>query len=556
VARFGPGILLIVVTFAAVSSAAARDVADLVLRRARVVTMDPSRPACSAIAIRAERIVYAGDEKGVEAWIGASTRVIDASGMTITPGLVDAHGHMHNLGRLVEEPRFVGTGSKQAVVARVREYQTRVGAGEWIHGRGWDQNDWQKKEFPTWKDLDAFDQNPVYLDRIDGHALWVNRRAMELAGITRDTPDPPGGKIVRDKSGEPTGIFVDNAEALIEDHVPDPSADMLDRRLAAAIAECNRVGLTGVHDAGTTRPMLESLRRLGERGLLTLNIYCMVDSDDGEFARERLAAGPAEEFGGRIVLRSLKLRADGALGSRGAALLAPYADDHDNVGLNVQAPDTILAWTRLALAHGFQVCTHAIGDRGNRLVLDAYERALRDRPAADARLRIEHCQILDLADLPRFASLGVIASMQPTHATSDMPWAEVRVGKDRLQGAYAWRQLLESHAVLAFGSDFPVESVNPLLGLYSAISRQDEKGNPSGGWRAEEKLTLVEAVHAFTVAAAYAGFDEKNAGHIAPGMRADLTVIDRNITTAKPGELLAARAKYTIVRGRVVYEAH
>jgi predicted amidohydrolase YtcJ len=554
---FRPAITLVVaLACTSVCPAAARDVADLVFRRARVMTLAPnSNPACSAIAIRADRIVYAGDERGVEAWIAASTRVIDAAGMTITPGLVDAHGHLHSLGRRLEEPDLTGTDSKDACVRRVRDYQARIPAGEWIHGRGWDQNDWANKEFPTWKDLDAFDQNPVYLERVDGHALWVNRRAMDLAGITRDTPDPPGGKIIRDKSGEPTGILVDNAEALIEDHVADPSAEMLDRRFAAAIAECNRVGLTGVHDAGTTRTMLASLRRLGARDLITLNIHCMVDSDDGGFARERLAAGPAEEFGGRIVLRSLKLRADGAMGSRGAAMLAPYDDDPHNVGLNVQTPDTILAWTRLALEHGFQACTHAIGDRGNRLVLDAYEQALRERPNANARLRIEHCQILDPADLARFAALGVIASMQPTHATSDMPWAEARVGKARLQGAYAWRQLLKSRSVLAFGSDFPVESVDPLLGLYAATTRQDEKGNPRGGWRPEEKLTLEEAVHAFTVAAAYAGFDEAEAGYIAPGMRADLTVIDRDIVDATPRELLDARAKYTVVRGRVVYEA-
>jgi predicted amidohydrolase YtcJ len=251
-------------------------------------------------------------------------------------------------------------------------------------------------------------------------------------------------------------------------------------------------------------------------------------------------------------MRSLKLRADGALGSRGAALLAPYDDDPANVGLDVQAADTILAWTRAALGGGFQVCTHAIGDRGNRVTLDAYENALAGR--TDARLRIEHCQVLAVDDIPRFKAMGVIASMQPAHATSDMPWAERRVGNERLRGAYAWRSLLESGAELAFGSDFPVESVNPMTGIYAAITRQDANGEPAGGWRAHERMTLDEALRGFTVGAAYAAFDEADAGRIAVGMRADLTVLDRNLSAVGVREILDAQVEYTIVRGRIVYE--
>ena len=528
------------------------DPADLVIRHANVVTMVSDAPAATAVATRGDRIVFVGDERGVETWIGEDTRVIDASGYTVTPGLVDAHGHMRNLGRLLQEPNLIGTRSIDEVVARVREYQTGLGPDEWLHGRGWDQNDWATKEFPTWRDLDATNTNPVYLDRIDGHAIWVNRRALELAGITRDTPDPAGGRIIRDAHGEPTGVLVDNAEALIEEHVAPPSPERIERYMAAAVAECNRVGLTGVHDAGTTRPMLDALRRLGARGALTLNIYCLIDSDDAGLARERLAAGPAQEFDGRLVMRALKLRADGALGSRGAALLAPYNDDPGNVGLDVQASDTLFAWTRDALAAGFQVGTHAIGDRGNHVVLDAYEKALQGR--TDARLRIEHCQVLALDDIPRFKRLGVVASMQPTHATSDMPWAETRVGRERLRGAYAWRTLLSSGAVMAFGSDFPVESVDPVTGLYAAVTRQDADGKPPGGWMPEQAITLDEALHGFTTGAAYAAFDEKDAGQLKVGMRADITLLDRDITGSPAKTLLETRAKYTIVRGRVVYE--
>jgi predicted amidohydrolase YtcJ len=545
--------LLIPVLLAlAAGGSRAQEPADLVIRNARVLTMTDGERTHGVVALRGDRILYVGDDPGAVAIDAGRTRVIDADGCTVTPGLVDSHGHLSNLGRILTEPNLVGSRSIEEVLSRVREYQRGLADDEWLHGRGWDQNDWSTKEFPTWRDLESTNRNPVYLERVDGHALWVNRRALERAGITRDTRDPPGGRIVRDEHGEPTGVFVDNAEELIEAHATAPSAELVDRWIAAAVAECNRVGLTGVHDAGTTRPVLEALRRLAHSGRLTLNVYCMIDSDDATLAREFLAAGPSREAGGRLVMRCLKLRADGALGSRGAALLAPYSDDPGNTGLDVQTPDVLLAWTRDALRSGFQVGTHAIGDRGNRVTLDVYEQALAGR--ADARLRIEHCQILDPADIARFAALGVVAAMQPAHATSDMPWAEARLGARRLAGAYAWHTLRERGAVLAFGSDFPVESADPMTGLYAAVTRQDAGGHPPGGWRAEEALSLEEALCAYTVGSAYAAFDEGDAGRIAPGMRADLTVLDRDITQEPSRALLDARVRYTIVRGQVVYE--
>lgn len=551
-ARALPFVLAVAILYARAVPAA--EPADLVLQHARVVTLSKDHTTASAVAVSGERIVYVGDDKGVKAYVGKNTRVIDAGGCTVMPGLVDAHGHLNNLGKILHDVNLVGTTSIADVVKHVRDYQTHVKPGDWIHGRGWDQNDWTTQSFPTWRDLAATEANPVYLDRVDGHALWVNKRALELCGITRDTKDPPGGRIERDEKGEPTGVFVDEAETLIESRVPAPSATELDARLAAAIAECNKFGLTGVHDAGTTREVMESLQRLGAADKLTLNIYSMIDSQDDAFAHELLAKGPWQDFGGRLTVRAFKLRADGALGSRGALLLEPYQDDPGNLGLNVQTPDTLLWWTRSALSRGFQVGTHAIGDRANRMMLDIYEKALRETGKKDARLRIEHAQIVSLQDIPRFAALGVIASMQPTHATSDMPWAVKRVGGERLKGAYAWRTLRDSGAVLAFGSDFPVESVNPLLGLYAAITRQDADGQPAGGWYPEQKLTLVEALRAFTAGAAYAGFDEKDAGRIEAGMRADITVLDGDMTNAAPRVLLGTHAKYTITRGRVVYE--
>jgi predicted amidohydrolase YtcJ len=535
-------------------SARGAEPADLVLQHAHVVTLSKTLASGSAVAISGERIVYVGDGAGITAFIGKNTRVIDATGCTVTPGLVDAHGHLNNLGKLLRDVNLIGTTSIADVVTHVRDYQAHVKPGAWIHGRGWDQNDWTKMSFPTWRDLAATEANPVYLDRVDGHALWVNHRALDLCGITRDTPDPRGGRIERDKNGDPTGVFVDEATKLVESRVPAPSPAELDARLASAIADCNQFGLTGVHDAGTTRDVFQSLARLGAAGKLTLNIYSMIDSQDDAFAREMLARGPFEEFGGRLAVHAFKLRADGAMGSRGALLLEPYSDDPKNRGLNVQLPDTLLAWTRAALRHGFQVGTHAIGDGANRIVLDIYEQAMRETGKKNLRLRVEHAQILSLQDIPRFVALGVIASMQPTHATSDMPWIETRVGAARLHGAYAWRSLLDSGAVLAFGSDFPVESDNPLLGLYAAVTREDAKGNPPGGWFRDQTLTLDQALRAFTIGAAYARFDEKDAGTIEAGMRADLTVFDRDITNEPPRTLLGTHAKYTIVRGTVVYE--
>jgi predicted amidohydrolase YtcJ len=537
----------------------AQEKATLVFANGRVFSTatDPARPA-TTVAIRGDRIVYVGDAAGAEPLRGKQTRWVELDGKSILPGLVDAHGHLANLGKLLRTVSLVGTESAQEVVTLVASAQRRVGKGAWIYGRGWDQNDWPDISFPTWRDLARTERNPVYLERVDGHALWVNRTALNACGITRDTPDPPGGRILRDARGEPTGILVDDAEELVIARVPRADANEVEARIALAVRECNRFGLVGVHDAGTDRAVLGALRELAARGKLTLNVYCMLDSDQPPLLREQFAQGPAREFDGRIVLRAIKLRADGALGSRGAALLAPYADDPGNAGTNVDPPDSILYWTREAVRHGFQVGTHAIGDRGNRLALDIYEQVLGETRAHDARLRIEHCQVLAREDIPRFASLGVVASMQPTHATSDMPWAQARLGAERLRGAYAWRTLADSGAVLAFGSDFPVESVDPLLGLYAAVTRRDADGNPPGGWYPEQTLTFERAVAAFTEGAAYASFDEKDAGTIAVGKRADLTILDRDLigrVRQDPAELLRAHAAFTVVRGAIVWEA-
>jgi predicted amidohydrolase YtcJ len=538
--------LLLVLVLAAPPARAA----DRVLYNGHVFTGTALRGA-TCVAVSGDRIVYVGDDAGAPSFADR----VDLGGALVVPGLVDAHAHMQGLGRSLAEISLLGTTSATQAAGRVRDGLGEHPPGSWVHGRGWDQNDWETKAFPSWRDLAGTDSHPVYLDRVDGHAIWVNRAALDRCGIARDTPDPPGGRIVRDDAGEPTGILVDNAELLVTERIPPATAAEVEQHLRRAIRECNRVGLTGVHDAGVGVEEIDAYRRIGAAGGLTVNVYAMIDSDDPGAMRAAFRTGPAEEFGGRLVVRSVKLRADGALGSRGAALLAPYDDDPGNAGLVVTPPESLLAWTTEALRAGFQPATHAIGDRGNRLILDAYEGAQSSVGAQDARARVEHCQVLAPADVGRFAALGVIASMQPTHATSDMPWVEARIGRARMGGAYAWRSLLGTGAVLAFGSDAPVESIDPLWGIYAAVTRCDHGGQPAGGWLAGERVTMDEALRGFTWGAAYAAFDEAEAGTIEAGRRADLTVIDRDITGGTPATILSARVVLTVVRGDVVYDA-
>jgi len=544
-------IALIAVPFASFCQAPVD--ADLVVAGGPVHTMDASAPRAQAVAVRDGKIIYVGDEEGAKRFVGASTRWIDAAGGAILPGLVDAHGHLGNLGESLMILKLVGTRSRAEVVAMVRKAQENAQRDEWIRGRGWDQNDWDAQVFPSADDLAGMNANPLYLKRVDGHAVWVNRRALEIAGITADTPDPPGGRIIRDTQGNPTGVLIDQAKDLVSVHIPSPTDRQLDERIRVAIRQCNSVGLTGVHEAGTSARMLASMRRIAREGGLTLRVYTMLDSDSTDLMDAALDAGPVVQAGGYLTIRAFKVYADGALGSRGAALLAPYDDEPDNSGLMITEEDAMRAFAERAVASGFQMCVHAIGDRGNRVALDVYEAVTREHPG-DHRFRIEHAQIVSVEDLARFAEIGVIPAMQPTHCTSDMYWVETRVGSERATGAYAWRTLLDDGNVLAFGSDFPVEHTDPLWGIYAAVTRQDHEGWPDGGWYPAQRITVEEAVRAFTYGAAYAAFEENERGTITVGKAADLTVLDRDIFGVDPPEILNTRAAYTIVGGAVVYE--
>jgi predicted amidohydrolase YtcJ len=424
-------------------------------------------------------------------------------------------------------------------------------------GRGWDQNDWPDRQFPTHAALtEAAADRPVFLTRICGHAGWANRAALELAGIGPDTPDPPGGRILRDEDGQPTGVLIDAAQGLVAGKIPPPGKEETAEALELAVAECPALGLTGVHDAGCGLQTLDLLRQLAAEGRLPLRVYAMLSGDDRKLLGEAFARG--REVGladHRLTIRAVKLFADGALGSRGAALLEPYADAPEESGLVILSGDRIAEVSKRALAAGFQVCTHAIGDRANRVALDAYQRAFLALPhAADPRFRIEHAQILDAQDVPRFAELGVIASVQSTHATSDMPWVHDRIGPDRArEGAYLWQTLLDAGARICNGSDAPVESLNPLFGIYAAITRQDHAGHPPGGWYPRQRLTRMRALESFTRDAAYAAFEENLKGSLEVGKLADLVVWSNDFLEVPPPEILTTRAEITVLGGEVVY---
>jgi len=536
--------------------AAAAAPPSLVLVNGRIYTVDNERPRVSAIAIRGGRVAFAGSDAEARVAGGRGARVLDLQGRTVVPGLIDAHAHLLSLGNFLRRANLTGARSYDEVVQRVVASAREVRPGEWIQGRGWDQNLWPDKQFPTHDALSrAFPANPVVLKRVDGHAVLANAKAMELSRIDARTRDPDGGRILRSPSGEPTGVFVDNAQDLVLRAVPPASREETRKAVLAAIAECNRWGLTAIDDAGEDPETIAIYEELARGGQFNLRDYVML-SDPGSPQAPALAKGPRGPlYGGHLWMRAIKLYADGALGSRGAALLEPYADDPGNSGLLLSTPEHIRAMAEMGLARGFQIAVHAIGDRGNRMVLDQFEAALRRTPRVDHRFRIEHAQVLSAQDIPRFAALGVVPSMQATHQTSDMGWAEARVGPQRILGAYAWRSLLDTGVVIPGGTDFPVEQVNPLLTFHAAVTRQDPSGSPAGGWYPTQRMTREEALQSMTIWAAWAGFQESAIGSLSRGKYADFVILDRDIMTVPDAEILGARVLATYIGGKSVHEA-
>ncbi|MEN8006454.1 MAG: amidohydrolase [Candidatus Krumholzibacteriota bacterium] len=530
--------------------------ADLILTGGHVLTQTdtpfPTPP--TAVAMAAGKILYVGSDDQALQTKGPETRVVDLKGATVIPGLVDSHCHLYGLGKSLAQIDLMGTGSPEQILEIVGRDAVKFAADSWIEGRGWDQNDWEIKEYPHRRMLDGIiADRPVLLRRVDGHAAWVNSEALRRASITRDTPDPEGGEILRDEQGEPTGILIDNAGALVSEKIPDIGAEETRRRIKLAIDHCVAHGLTGVHEAGVKWERAQVYRDMAAAGDLDLRVYAMYD-DLPATLEKAYAEGPVFTDDGMLTIRAIKLYADGALGSRGALLLENYSDRPDHRGLPVTPPDHMREVMAKGGRAGFQICTHAIGDGANRLVLDLCEEVLAELNLEDARWRVEHAQILDPADIPRFGELGVIAAMQPVHCTSDMDWADERLGAERLAGAYAWRSLLDSGAHLCYGTDFPVEKVNPLAGLYSAVTRTHPDGTPIGGWQPQEAVDAATALELYTAGSAFAGFRENESGRVAENHQADLTILDGNPVTCAPADLLTMKVMMTIVNGRVVYE--
>lgn len=540
---------------AAVDSAGPLPV-DLILTGGRVITLaEPEpEPAPTALAIAGDRILTVGDEATVLALREPETLVVALSGAVVVPGLHDAHAHLYGLGKALAQVDLVGTRSAREAAERVAARAADLPKTAWLEGRGWDQNDWEVDEFPHRRLLDeVVGDRPVLLRRVDGHAAWASSAALRLAGVTAVTPEPSGGRIVKDPAGEPTGVLIDNAIDLVGAIIPAVDRETMRAMVKAAVDHCLQYGITGVHEAGVSQERIDLYRQMQQQGELHLRLYTMLDDDDTTLAAG-FAAGPYVSPDGLLAVRAVKLYADGALGSRGALLLQDYSDDPGNRGLPVTSQERLLDVAKRAGRAGFQVCTHAIGDGANRLVLDIYEKVMADLQLDDARWRIEHAQILDAADITRFAQLGVIASMQPVHCTSDLDWADERLGTDRLAGAYAWQTLLAAGAHVCFGTDFPVEHVDPLAGLYAARTRTHADGTPAGGWYPDQRLDGRQALQLYTVGSAYAAFLEQEVGRIQPGLLADLTVLSGDPTSCPPRELLQMQVVMTVVGGKIRYD--
>jgi predicted amidohydrolase YtcJ len=521
--------------------------ADMIVTNATIYTVDAAQPKALALAVKDGKFLAVGDD--VSEHRGPKTKVIDAGGSTIVPGLIDSHAHMAGLGQSLEILNLRHAKSAHEIVEMVRAKAAETPKGQWILGRSWDHTRWPGQQFPNADQLSAVTpDHPVYLTRVDGHAGWANRKALEIAGVTAETKDPPGGKIHKAADGRPTGILIDRAQGMVRSKVPSATPAQVKERLARAAQECARLGMTGVHDAGVSRTVIAAYKELIAEKRLPVRIYAMIGGE-GELWKEYLKRGP--EIGDYLTVRSIKLMGDGALGSRGAAMKEPYDDDPHNHGLLITEPETLERVARAAVKHGFQVNTHAIGDRANHEVLVAYGKALGGEN--DRRFRIEHAQIVDPDDFELFEKYSVLPSMQATHATSDMRWVAKRIGDERTRGSYAWRRFLSMGLPIPNGSDFPVEDANPLWGFYASITRQDHEGSPEGGWMPDHRMTRAEALESWTLSGAFASFDENRKGSITPGKLADFIVLSRDIMKVEPKEILDTRVTMTVLGGEIVY---
>ena len=480
--------------------------------------------------------------------------IIDGEGKTLIPGLIDSHGHILSYGLSLLRADLVNTISEQDAINKTLDYAKNNTGLTWIQGRGWNQTQWPSNAFPTAESLDKhFPDQPVWLERVDGHAGWANSTAMAMAGITKDTVSPDGGEIIKDKNGMPTGVFIDNAMDLINKSIAPLTVKEQKQVLVKAMDSLASFGLTSVHDAGIDTDNLNAFKALSQENAMSIRVNAMLYLPSPNW-QQTLAKGQYRSKDDMFTFNSVKIQADGALGSRGAALIEDYSDHAGHKGLLLNTPKEFENLVDTSMRLGFQVNSHAIGDHANKLVLDTYEKYIKATKTGVLRHRVEHAQVLRIEDIPRFAELDVIAAMQATHATSDKNMAQDRLGPDRILGAYAWRKLLDANAVIAAGSDFPVESPNPFFGLHASITRQDHKNSPQGGWFADEKMTPLESFRSFTLDAAYSGHQENIIGSLAKGKKADFILLDKNLFTIPEQDIWTIKVDKTWVNGKLVYK--
>lgn len=533
--------------------------ADTILVNGNIYTVNDKQPHAEAVAVKDGRIILVGSNSDVRKLCGSNTAVMDLSGRPVFPGLTDSHCHIFEIGEREMKLNLEGTRSLPEFLKQLEIATRRIEPGKWIVGRGWIETFWTPPEFPTRADLDKIaPENPVFLVRADGHAAAANSAALKISGITRETPDLFGGKILKDNSsGEPTGMLLDNAMDLVSKHIPPPSDEEKQTAFLAGVEREIKLGWCEIQNAGSELSDQAIMRRAFDAGKVKLRLINAAYGP-GPAAQQLLQSGPTlDAYDHHFTQRTIKVILDGALGSRGAALLAPYSDRPDTSGYLMQKETELLPMFEAALRRGIQVETHAIGDRANRVILDLYQQAFRNVPPEQRKIRqprwrVEHAQILSEQDIPRFARLGVIASMQPSHAISDLFFAPARLGFDRLAGAYAWNSLLKTGAVICGGSDAPVERGEPMIEFYAAVSRKSIAGFSGEGWHPEQAVSRAEALKMFTINAAYAAFEEKDKGSIEPGKLADFTVLSEDIMKIPEPEILKTRAVMTCIGGQIV----
>lgn len=535
--------------------------ADIILKNGNIYTVNDHQPKAESIAIKGNKIIFVGENSQIAKYESKTTKVIDLKGNTVVPGFTDSHCHLREIGIRELTLNLEGTTSLSDFLAKVKARVDQVKPGEWVTGLGWIETFWQPAVFPTRYDLDKISpNNPVYLERADGHGAVVNSLALKIAGINKDTANPFGGEILKDKeTKEPVGMILDKAHDLVIKHIPALTPEYIEKAVLVGVKRSLELGWCQLHDAGGTYAEVELFRRLYKEGKIKLRIHKAIHGPSPDAERLMKEGATAGSFDGLFNFRTIKVVFDGALGSRGAALLAPYSD-FDTSGFLIHKEEVLFPMLVEALKSGIQVQTHAIGDRANRTILDLYEKAFatvpaKERKLSDPRWRIEHAQVLNSSDINRFAKLGIIASMQPSHAISDLHFAPKRLGQERLSGAYAWQDLLKTGVIIAAGSDAPVERGEPMIEFYASVARKDQKGFSGEGWHPEQKVSRQQALKMLTIWPAQAAFEEQIKGSIEVGKLADLTILSNDIMTIAEAEILKTKCVMTMVNGEILFDS-